>query len=399
MAGGTRSFEMARRMVEAGHRVQMITSYRVANAPVKTGQWFETEEQGIHVHWLVNPYSNKMGFRERIASFLRFALRAGNKAASLKGDIVFATSTPLTIAIPALYAKRRMRIPMVFEVRDLWPDVPMAMGIIKNPVVIRLAKRLEKMAYFGANHVVALSPDMARGIEKTGYPSNQISVIPNSSDTALFRVPVSNGEAFLSKHPFLKGGPVVLYAGTLGRVNGVDYLVHIAKHMLSINPRTRFLVVGKGSEDSIIRQLAEQEGILEKNFWMLGQVSKSEMPAILSACSLSCSLVIDNTALWANSANKAFDTFAAERPLAINHGGWLANVLTESKAGIVVHATDSHLAAQQINDFLMDTERIMSARKAAKLLAEERFNRDILAKNLMGIIEEVAATQWPATRE
>jgi thioesterase domain-containing protein len=96
MSGGTRSYEMAKRLVAKGHEVNMITSWREDDG--RKG-WFETEEAGIRVHWLPVPYSNKMGFRERINAFIRFAFGAARKAASLPADLVFATSTPLTIAL------------------------------------------------------------------------------------------------------------------------------------------------------------------------------------------------------------------------------------------------------------------------------------------------------------
>src|SRR5690554_854503 len=118
MSGGTRSYEMARRMVAAGHEVHMVTSYREQDANRKG--WFLTEEAGINVHWYPVPYSNHMGFVQRIKAFIAFALAARKKSVELDGDIIFATSTPLTIALPAVPASRKKKIPMVFEVRDLW---------------------------------------------------------------------------------------------------------------------------------------------------------------------------------------------------------------------------------------------------------------------------------------
>ena len=93
--GGTRSFEMARRLVQMGHDVHVITSdQKVENAGKRT--WYETEETGIHVHWFPVPYSNKMSYRARIVAFFRFAFLASRKAASIDSDVIFATSTPLT---------------------------------------------------------------------------------------------------------------------------------------------------------------------------------------------------------------------------------------------------------------------------------------------------------------
>ena len=132
MSGGTRSYEMARRLVERGHEVHMITSDQ--SAPVGAPCWRESMESGIHVHWTPVEYHNRMSYTRRVMAFIHFAWRAGRKAVTLHGDVIFASSTPLTIALPAVYAARRSRRPMVFEVRDLWPAVPIAMGIIRNPL-------------------------------------------------------------------------------------------------------------------------------------------------------------------------------------------------------------------------------------------------------------------------
>src|SRR5690606_349402 len=109
MSGGTRSYEMARRLVAAGHEVHMVTSWR--NDDSRSTSWFTTEESGIQVHWLPVPYSNHMSYRERISAFASFAFRSMTKAKELGGEVIFATSTPLTIAIPAVFAARHKKIP------------------------------------------------------------------------------------------------------------------------------------------------------------------------------------------------------------------------------------------------------------------------------------------------
>ena len=192
MPGGTRSYEMARRLVAMGHEVNMVTSWREEKAqwspllPKNKSGWFVTDEAGIKVHWLPVPYSNRMGFGERIRAFFLFALRSAQRAAALDADIVFATSSPLTIALPAVYAARRRKVPMVFEVRDLWPEMPIAMAALQSPLQIRAARALESWAYRNAAAVVALSLGMKQGVVDTGYPARQVAVIPSSSDNQGF---------------------------------------------------------------------------------------------------------------------------------------------------------------------------------------------------------------------
>jgi glycosyltransferase involved in cell wall biosynthesis len=187
MAGGSRSYEMARRLVVAGHEVHMVTSDRdAADAKVP---WRHSVEAGIHVHWTPIAYDNRMSYGARMRAFLRFAWRAARKAVALRGDVVFATSTPLTIAIPAVYAARRLRVPMVFEVRDLWPEVPIAIGAIRSPAAIWAARWLERLAYRNASRVVALAPGMRDSVVATGYPRERVAVIPNGCDFDLFADP------------------------------------------------------------------------------------------------------------------------------------------------------------------------------------------------------------------
>ena len=153
--GGTRSYEMARRLASFGHQVHMVTSDH-ASAPGRSPRWEEREEAGIHVHRYPVPYSNAMSYSQRIRAFLQYASRSALRAAQLPGDVVFATSTPLTIALPGVYAARRQGIAMVFEVRDLWPDLPIAIGAITGRLPVTAARWLERFAYKNSAQIVAL---------------------------------------------------------------------------------------------------------------------------------------------------------------------------------------------------------------------------------------------------
>ena len=242
MSGGTRSYEMARRMVAAGHEVQMVTSDREPNA--NGSGWFKTVEAGIQVHWYPVPYSNHMSITQRIKAFFSFALAARKKAVELDGDIIFATSTPLTIALPAVTASRKKKIPMVFEVRDLWPEMPIAVGALKNPLLRFAAKKLEHWAYHNTEAVVALSPGMKEGVVRTGYPAERVAVIPNSSDNAEFEHDPEAAARFRAERDWLGDKPLLVYTGTFGPTNGVGYMVGLAKELKALNSPIRILLVG-----------------------------------------------------------------------------------------------------------------------------------------------------------
>ena len=386
MAGGTRSYELARRLVAAGHTVHMITTDREIRNPRHRG-WRRELVSGIDVHWLPVPYSNEFGYRARMRAFGDFARRAGARAAMVGGDLVFATSTPLTIAVPGIYASRRLRVPMIFEVRDLWPEVPIAMGVLRNPVAIAAARWLERAAYRHAAHVVTLSPGMKEAVLRQGIPEERVSVIPNGCDH-LFDVSPEVGEAFRRRQEWLGDRPLVTYAGSLGIANGVSYLAQLAAEAQRIAPEVRFLVVGSGREEPAIRRTAGELGILGRNFFMMPSLPKRDMPACLSATDLAVSLLIDVPILSGPALpNKFFDALAARRPILINYDGWLATLLRSTGAGLVVPPDDPGRAAAELCGFLRDPARVAHARAAAGELAAGPFNRDRLAEELLALLQ------------
>lgn len=389
MSGGTRSYEMARRLVQSGHEVHIVTSWR---KPTDTSDWFDEQIDGIHVHWLPVAYDNSMPFWQRIRAFVRFALASGRKAIALGGDVVFATSTPLTIALPGALAAWTLKIPMVFEVRDLWPDIPIAMGFLRNPVTKYLARALERFAYRRSARVVALSDGMADGVVRSGYPRERVTVIPNSADLELFEFSAEGAQRFRTLHPELGNGPLILYPGTLGKANGVSYLAVLAHAVRERRPDLRFVVIGDGAETELVRRTAQQLGVLDDNFFCYPSIPKCELVDAFSATSLVVSLVVDVSALWANSANKFFDALSSGTAVAINHLGWQSDLLTSSQAGIVL-PTDPKLAADPLIKFMASPELVESTGRRARFLAETRFSRDVLARQLETVLMEAAAKE------
>lgn len=390
-SSGTRSYEMARRMVEAGHQVTIITTSAFFPETYKLHGTTRLSMDGMDLVILRIPYDNFMGFTDRVWAFLRFAFGGIVSALRVQNiDIVFATSTPLTIIIPGYVASRFHAAPLVFEVRDLWPDLPIAIGALRSSIAKWLARRLEIFAYRSSSHVVALSPGMKEKIIEKGVPDDKISMIPNASDVDLFRVSPERGHDFLERYPHLKAGTLVTYAGTLGRMNSVGYLVDLAKSMLSIDPTVRFVICGDGAERDEIYTRATHSGVLDQNLWILPPLPKTEMPSLLSASTAAVSLFQNLPDMQHNSANKVFDALAAGRPIIVNYGGWQADLLASRGAGIVLPPENTDTAARELAEFLQDTDGLRRAGEQAAALADSRFNRDRLAGQLRNVLEEVA---------
>ena len=376
---------MARRFVARGHEVNLITADRHA-AP--GSGWRVSDEAGIRVHWLPVPYSNTMSVRDRIGAFFNYARGAAQKAASLPTDLIFASSTPLTIALPAVWAARRQRVPMVFEVRDLWPELPIAIGALKGEPTIYAAKRLERFAYRNAAQVIALSPGMKEGVVNTGYPAERVHVIPNSCDLALFDVPKSAGDAYRAEHAWLGDRPFIVYVGTMGQINGVPYMADLAAKVRAEAPDVRFAVYGGGYDYNNLKARAQELGVFDETLFMPGPIPKKQVPAVLSAATFASSLFIDLREMWVNSANKFFDGLAAGRPVLINYGGWQADILRETGAGLVLDPHDMDKAKDTLLRALRDEAWLKSASRQARQLAEDRFSRDGLAAELIGVLEQ-----------
>ena len=389
MVGGTRSYEMAKRMVEGGHEVHMVSSWRLDS---KKSGWTQENIDGINVHWLSVRYNNKMGSLKRIVAFLKFAILAGPRARSIGGDLVFASSTPLTIALPAIYAAKRLKIPMVFEVRDLWPELPIAIGAIRNRLIIRLTRWLERYAYQNSSRIIALSPGMADGICKSGYPRKYVKVIPNSCDNTLFYPSDALAQQFRLDHPELGHRKIVLYAGTFGRINGVGFLPELAARLKNKHPDVCFVSIGSGAEFESVRLKADRLGVLQKNYFQYEAMPKTDLVKAFQAATISMSLFIDLPEMRHNSANKFFDTLASGTAVAINYGGWQKDIIKQHKVGISLSPT-ANIAAKQLSKLLQNSHEIHEMSIAARYLAENSFDRDVLAQSLILVLRETRIDQ------
>jgi len=392
MNGSTRAYEFGRRLAGRGHEVHMFCG-TPADQPHPSAREV-ARESGIVVHWLPVAYGATMGYRRRLRAFGGYAWRAALAAERLAPDLVFATSTPLTVAVPAHYAARRHRAPMVMEVRDLWPEAPIALGALRSPVSRWTAWRLEAWAYRGAAHVIALSHSMADDIRRR-FPTVPVTVVPNGSDIALFGDADDAGRRLRATTGWLGDRPLILYAGALGIVNEVEYLVRMAADLHRTDPDIRVAVLGSGNRADAVRTLARQLGVLGRNLFLLGPRPKTDVVAYLGACDLALSCAREHPALRNDAVNKVFDALAAGRPVGLNHGGSLTDVVVRAGAGLALSPGDPGRAAVAVASFLRDRDARRRARAAAAALARDRFDRDMLFTDFERVLLAAAGQGAP----
>lgn len=274
---------------------------------------------------------------------------------------------------------------MVFEVRDLWPEVPIAVGVLKNPFIKYLAKTLERYTYKKSEAVIALSQGMKNGVVDAGYDENRVFVIPNFSNRELFNSELT-GEKFRIKRKWLKDSPLLVYTGTFGMINGVTYLVDIAEQLLFLNSNVKILLLGHGSEFSMVNSYARKKNVLNTNLFIEPSIKKEELPEVLAAADLASNIVISVPELWNNSANKFFDALASGTPVLINGKGWQADLINKTKSGIVTYGMSLEQSAKKIDDFLHNKNLLKDSSKNALNLAKECFDKDKLVKQVEQVL-------------
>jgi glycosyltransferase involved in cell wall biosynthesis len=390
-ATGTRSYEFARALIARGHQVTVVCGAHGLSGldlPYDAARgWHRGEVDGIDVISLPLAYSNRDALFRRGWTFLRFALRSVRLALELDCDLVFATSTPITAVIPGLAAKWLRGKPFVFEVRDLWPELPRALGL-RNPFVLGGMSLLEFLGYRSADACVGLSPGIVAGIRARADERLPVAMIPNGCDLEVFhpakRAPLALPG--LGPDDFVAG-----FTGAHGVANGLDALLAVAAELKRRGEhRVKLAFIGDGKEKERLAARAAELGLA--NCLFFPPVPKAELGAITA--SLDCGLMVlkDVPAFYhGTSPNKFFDYVAAGLPVVNNYPGWLAGLIRENECGIVVPPGDVAAFADALQRLAADPAacRVMGA--AARALAEKEFARPLLAARFIATLEAHAA--------
>ncbi|KGN42385.1 glycosyltransferase family 4 protein [Knoellia aerolata] len=370
-AGGSRPFDMASRLVREGHEVIMLCAGREDR---------DYTIAGIRVLQLRSPYDNEMSLARRLFAFSTFAARATFTAAIENCDLVFASSTPLTVAVPALVTRRLRRVPMVFEVRDLWPEVPIRLGLIRNPFLISAAHKLERVTYTRSSVVVALSPAMVQGVRRVA-PSVDVRLLPNTAQPQRFGSTNTRRHQLRSTLGIAPEHTLLLYAGSHGITYNIPWLLKVAA--LTRDAGVRVVVLGQGTQTEALRASCRELG-LDPAMVIRGEVSKDEVVDYYGAADAVVSCLIDDEALADNSLNKVFDAFASGKPLLFNHDGWLANLAASHGAGWRLD-TSPEVAAEELSR-LVSADPWVDAGAASAQLSEGDFNVDNIAREFESIL-------------
>ncbi|MFI5371827.1 MAG: glycosyltransferase family 4 protein [Candidatus Eisenbacteria bacterium] len=375
---GTRYYEFTRRWAAAGHDVTVVTSIYDKSDLVPRGFVTRFEIEGARILAMDLVLSNKHGMLRRLWTFFMYSLLSCWWALSMPADVVVASSGPITVGVPALLAHWLRHKPLLFEVRDLWPEGAIETGMLRAPWAIALARWFEKVCYDNATTVVALSPGMAEGVTRVS-PRSRVVTIPNAADLDLFHPGHAVPDAVRA---VADGRFVALYAGTLGRANGTLELVDIAQELARRGANdVEIVVIGDGAERERMETLARERGLTHLRF--LGKRPKTEVAAWHEVAALTLCLFKPYRVVGTCSPNKLFDSLAAGRPVVNNTDGWMREMLDRTGSGLSYRAGDAAGAADRILALRDDPARRHAMADAARRTAEREFARDRLAAAFM----------------
>lgn len=387
LGGGIRSYQFAQQLIKRGHHVVMVFgSHKSFGLKDKIKEnVFRGNIDGIDVIQILTPYENNFSLFERMKSFCSFAWEGVKIAMREDYDLIFATSTPLTAGIPGIIAKILRKKTFVFEVRDLWPELPKALGL-KNPIMLWGMNILEKWSYKRADGCVGLSPGICEGIKRKSQKNKSIVMIPNGCDLDIFNP--SNRVDF-NLPGILPTDKVAVFTGAHGIANGLDAVLDMAQ-VLKKRGRTdiKIVFIGNGKTKQMLIDRAKSESI--DNCLFFEPVSKNVLKGIVASATMGLMVLKNIPAFYyGTSPNKFFDYISSGLPIINNYPGWLSDLIKDNNCGVVVEPDNAESFAEGVIYLADNPEKCLEYGLNARKLAEKDFARENLSTQFVDFIEEI----------
>lgn len=376
--GAIRSYYLSTALAKKGHDVEMITSHNNRAYEVKI-------IEGVRVHYLPVKYDAKYNTTRRIFSFLKFIWQAYRLALILgKFDLCYASSTPLTIGWIALKLNRKKGLPFYFEVRDLWPQAPIEMGVIKVPPLKKWLYKFELKLYKRADRIIALSPGIRDYIEKK-VGSNKIRIVTNMSDCEFFNPQLKSVE--IEKKYKVEDHFVITYFGAIGPVNQVENLIKIAIECKKKGlHKIHFQIVGKGPRKQELRRLIKTNKLDNVNLY--NYTNKQGIKEILNVTDAVFTSFKKLDVLESTSPNKFFDGLAAGKIQIVNVDGWLRSLVESKRCGFYINPDKPSDFTELIVPFLQQKTRVLEFQRNSRKLAELYFSREIQTSKFLHVFDK-----------
>jgi glycosyltransferase involved in cell wall biosynthesis len=368
------------------HRVTLLTTPAWRSQQL-THDW-PWVPPGVELLEAAIPYDNKMGPARRALAFAQYAawaVRAGHRI--VRPDVVWGISTPLTAAWAAARVARGWRVPWVFEVQDLWPSFPVAMGAVPTALARQQLFALEKRLYQGAAHIVPLSPDMSAYVAGLGIAENRITTLLNGTDLDLAARATPAAVAALRHEQGLAGQRVVLYAGTFGRANDMPTVVAAAEALVAADPAVTFLFLGHGYYAPLVATAAAR---WPGRIRLVGGQPRHAVFTWFALADVAVVSFLDLPVLDTNSPAKLYDALAVGTPVVVTNRGWTKALVDKHGCGWYAPAGDASQLASRLQAILADPTGRHAAGQRGQALANQDFDRLRLAAQMQTILEQAS---------
>ncbi|MEN2281254.1 glycosyltransferase family 4 protein [Algoriphagus sp. SE2] len=379
---GTRVHEFTKEWVKEGHQVTVVTSV-YSKSDISANKFIDTKYfEGVKVIIINVRIDNRQPFLKRIFSFLAYSFISCWYAITYSCEIVIASSGPITVGLPGLLAKYIRGRKLVFEVRDLWPDGAIELGIIKNPLLKKFSLAFEKFCYKSSSLVVALSEGMkSEVLEKS--PQTKVISVTNAANISLFATPVD----FPEDAP-VKPYHYAIYTGNIGVVNNSIWLLDAARILQERGIEDiQILMIGEGQQRELIDQAILSEGL--KTIIRLGLIPKYKLVPLIQHAIVSLVPLKGTRVLDTSSPNKFFESLSAGVPVIQNTQGWMKDFLEKNKIGFTLSPNDPVQLAELLV-YLKDHRAVLEEMGSRSMeIAKKEFDADFLARKMLKGIEEV----------
>ena len=380
--GATRSYWISKELVRRGHHVTVITGN--SESKHEPGRF---DRDGIDVIYINNFYNNSQTKVQKLWSFVKFIFQAiytGSKEKNV--DLVYATSTPLTIGAVALALRFMKGWRYVFEVRDLWPEFPIQVGAVKNPVLIWLLRKFEKRIYKRSEHVVALSPGMQEGVVKAGTPIEKTTMIPNMSKPDIFHPHEVNNEVVKRFNLDLSKFNVIHF-GMLAVANGLEYIVNAALELKKRGDESiNFVFMGEGAMEPELKKFCKDNDL--RNVQFLGNHPVGVVAEVTNCCGASITSFKNLPILATNSPNKLFDSLSAGKPIIVNSAGWTKDMVEQQNCGFYVNVEKPEELAEKLLEYKDKKQLLEEWGRNARRLSIEVYDKAKLSSQVADVLEK-----------
>ena len=380
---GTRIYEFSKQWIKKGHDVTVVTSI-YSKSDLKATNLIETQIiEGINVKVINIKIDNKQPLVKRILTFIIYSIISSWYALILKADVVIASSGPITVGIPGLISKIFTKKKLVYEVRDLWPEVPIAVGIIKNKLIKKISFYFENKLYSNASLVVGLSPGI-RDYIKNNFSHKNVISITNSANLNLF-----GKKNLLPKNDFISENDFYgIYTGNIGKINNSFWLVNAARNLKKKNIKNiKIVLIGDGQLKSKIISIIEKEKL--SNLIHFDLMPKESLVPFIQNAQVSFVPLSPNPILDTSSPNKFYESLAAGVPVIQTTKGWIKDYIEINNVGFNLDGNDSECLSDLLIKLKNNPKILYIMKQNSKKCAARDFDQIKLSDSYLSSLLKV----------